>query len=299
MATSAFSTSNVKRTLTKAFIEGAGNHVDVRNQTWTRTFRWRYDNAAALIDAPWTGLGNYSTWNKSDTINASSFAALDPQTHTYVAYVAKIAFDPFTPDEIPGYREGCMRKLGFSAASTISEAAAAIKAAAFTDNVVHGTKPLFSTTHERASGTRSNKYSGSWDRTAYITIRNGMQTWTNYQGQIYDLTGAGYGIEFHPDNEEAVVQSVKSRVTSDQLQVNIAADDNVLFIKNPYYEDEDDVIVHTLIPDEQAFGAWERKAPQMYVDTENGGAVDTVTVVMGYAFYAVGVPDGAFGATND
>ena len=95
------------------------------------------------------------------------------------------------------------------------------------------------------------------------------------------------------------MQSVKSRVTSDQLQVNIAADDNVLFIKNPYYEDEDDVIVHTLIPDEQAFGAWERKAPQMYVDTENGGAVDTVTVVMGYAFYAVGVPDGAFGATND
>lgn len=299
MTTAAFSTSNVKRTLTKAFIEGAGNHVDVKNQAWTRTFRWRYDKSAAVVDAPYTGLGNYATWDKSATISASAFTAMDPQTHTYVAYVAKVSFDPFTPDEVDGYREGCMRKLGFSAASTISEAAAAIKAAAFTTAMVHGSKYLFATDHERASGTRSNKTSGNYDRAAHITMRNGMRTWTNYQGQVYDLTGAGYSVEFHPDNEEAVIQATRSALTSDQQQVNILANDNILYVSNPYLDDADDVIMGTLIPDEQAFGAWERMAPKMYTDTENGGAIDTVTVVMGYSFYGVGVPDGAFGCTND
>lgn len=300
MATAAFSISNVKRELTKAFIEGAGNHVDVRNQNWTRTFRWRYDrNAAAVRDAAYTGLPNYGTWDKSATINPSGFAALDPQVHTYVAYAAKISFDPFTPDEVEGYREGCMRKLGFSAASTISEAAAAIKAAAFTTNMVHGTKPLFAVDHERASGTRSNRVNATYDRPTHITMRNGMRTWTNYQGQVYDLTGAGYSIEFHPDNEEAVMQATRSPATSDQNQVNILRDDNIVYINNPYLDETDDVIMGTLIPDEQAFGAWERKAPQMYLDTENGGAIETVTVVMGYAFYGIGLPDGAFGCTND
>ena len=125
MTTAAFSTSNVKRTLTKAFIEGAGNHVDVKNQAWTRTFRWRYDKSAAVVDAPYTGLGNYATWDKSATISASAFTAMDLQTHTYVAYVAKVSFDPFTPDEVDGYREGCMRKLGFSAQRTMRAASSA------------------------------------------------------------------------------------------------------------------------------------------------------------------------------
>ncbi len=299
MATAAFSISNVKRSLTRAFIEGAGNHVDVKNQSWTKTFRWRYDKAAAIIDAPWTGLGNYSTWDKSATINPSAFTALDPQTHTYVAYAAKISFDPFTPDEIDGYREGCMRKLGFSAASTISEAAAAIKAAAFTTAMVHGTKALFATDHERASGTRSNKVAATYDRAAQITMRNGFKTWTNYQGQVYDLSGAGLAIEYHPDNAEAVIQATQSALTSDQQQINILSRDTYVYVENPYFDDADDVICHTLVPDEQAFGAWERMAPKMYTDTENGGAIDTVTVVMGYAFYGVGVPDGAFGCTND
>lgn len=299
MATAAFSISNVKRSLTRAFIEGAGHHVDVRNQAWTKTFRWRYDKAAAIIDAPWTGLGNYGTWDKSATINASTFAALDPQTHTYVAYAAKISFDPFTSDEIDGYREGCMRKLGFSAASTISEAAAAIKAAAFTTAMVHGTKALFATDHERASGTRSNKVSATYDRAAQITMRNGFKTWTNYQGQVYDLSGAGLAIEYHPDNAEAVIQATQSALTSDQQQINILSRDTYTYVENPYFDDADDVICHTLVPDEQAFGAWERMAPKMYTDTENGGAIDTVTVVMGYAFYGVGTPDGAFGCTND
>lgn len=298
MATAALSTSNVKRKLTKAFMEGAGQHVSVKNQNWAQTFRWRYErDQAALVNAPMTGVGDFSTWDKSATISPSTVAALDPKTITYVAYAAKVTFDPFTPSEIEGYRESVIRKLGFSAASTINEAAAAIKAAAFTTNMVHGTKPLFATDHERASGTRSNKVTGTFNRSAYLTMRNGFFTWTNYQGQIHDLSGAGFTVEYHPDNEEAVHQAIRSRLTSDQQQINIAADDDVVFVRNAYLDATDDVILGTRVPDEQAFTAWERLPPQMYLDTENGGAIDTVTIVMGYAFEGTGLPDGAFGCS--
>lgn len=300
MATSALSYTNAKQRYTAAFMEGVNQNVAVQNQAQMSTFDWRYDeNVAAIQSAPYTGIGALSTWNKSDTISASAIEALDPQVITYVAYVAKLNFDPFTPSEINGYRDSCVRKLGFAAASTIAEAAAAIKASAFTTNMVHGTKPLFSTTHEKASGTRSNKYSGTFDRTAYLSMRNGMVTWTGYQGQVTNLTGAGLTCEFHPDNREAAYQAIKSRVTSNQEQYNVAADDNVVMIENEYYDDADDVILETRIPDAKPFGAWQRMAPRMFTDVENGGAIECVTVVMGYVFYAKGVPDGAFGATSD
>ena len=45
--------------------------------------------------------------------------------------------------------------------------------------------------------------------------------------------------------------------------------------------------------------AWERKAPQTYYDTINGGMIEQVTVTFGYAFAAKGTPDGAFGFTDD
>ena len=70
-------------------------------------------------------------------------------------------------------------------------------------------------------------------------------------------------------------------------------------IENEYYDDSDDVILETRIPDSKPFGAWQRMAPTMYTDTENGGAIETVTVVMGFAFYAKGVPDGAYGASSN
>lgn len=300
MATSALSTSNHKRRLQKSYFEGANQAASVRNQQWTITFDWRYDkNAAAILSSAMTGIPDFSTWDKSATISASSIASLDAATITYVAYAAKVSFDPFTPDEIEGYREGVMRKLGFSGASTISEAAAAIKADAFTTNMVHGTKPLFSTTHERASGTRSNKGSTGFDRAAFLAGRNALVTWTNYQGQNYNLTGAGLAVEYHPDNNEAVKQAIRSPTTSSQNQVNVAADEDVIFIENPYLDDEDDVIVHCRVEGEQPFVAWERMAARAYFDTENGGAIDTATIVFGYAFAAKGTPDGAFGITDD
>ncbi len=298
MPTAALSTSNAKRRMTKAFMEGAGHHTSVKDQSWAKTFRWRYEkDQAAILSAPYTGVPNFGTWDKSATISADAIAALDPQTITYVAYAAKVSFDPFTPTEIEGYRESVVRKLGFAGASTIAEAAAAVKAAAFTTNMSHGSKPLFAVDHEKASGTRSNKVVGTYDRAAHLTMRNGFFTWENYQGQVYDLSAAGLTIEYHPDNEDAVMQATRSRVTSDQNQVNIVADDQLTYVRNPYFTGTDDVILGTMVPDEQAFMAWERLAPQMYLDTENGGAIDTVTIVFGYAFAGVGTPDGAFGCS--
>ncbi len=300
MATQALSYTNAKERYVAAFFEGAGTHVSVQNQSWAKTFDWRFDaNVAAIQSAPITGIGDFSSWNKTDTVSASTIAALDPQILTYVAYAAKVNFDPFTADEIRGYREGVLGQMGFAAASTINEAASAIKASAFTANMVHGTLPLFATTHEKASGTRSNKYAGVFDRAAYLSMRNGMVTWNNYQGQVMNLTGAGLTIEFHPNNREAVFQAVKSPVTSSQGQLNIAAQDNVELIENEYYDDNDDVIMETKIPGRQPFIAWQRMAPRMGVAMENGGLTESVTVVFGYVFGAKGVPDGAFGATSD
>lgn len=300
MATSALSHTNAKQRLTAAFMEGAGQSVSVKDQSWTKTFEWRFDdNVAAIQSAPYTGIGAVATWDKSSTISASPIAALDAQIITYLAYAACVKFDPFTPNEIVGYRESVLAELGFAAASGIAEAAAAIKASAFTANMVHGTKPLFATDHEKASGTRANKYSGVFDRTAYLSMRNGMVTWPSYQGHIANYTGAGLTCEFAPANREAATQAIKSLTTSAQGQINVAAGDNVTMIENEYFDDSDDVILGTLVPGKRAFGAWQRMAPQLFTGIENGGAIETVTVVMGMVFYARGTPDGAYGCSSN
>ena len=263
MGTTAFSTDNVKRRLAQAWFEGSNQNVAVANQDWTMCFDWRYDkNVAGILAAAMTGIPDYSEWNKSDTLSPQAIAALDAKTVTYVAYAATVNFDPFTPDEIPDYEASVMRKLGFSAAATINEAAAGVKADAFTTNSVHGSKHLFATNHEMVGGTRGNLVtSATFDRAAYLSARNGMITWKNYQGQNYDLSGAGLCVEYHPDNDEAVKQAILSRVTSDQGQVNIAADDAVTFIRNPYYDETDDVVVCTKVEGErrgEPGNAWRR-----------------------------------------
>lgn len=300
MATSDLSTSNVIQTLTTSFVEGAGANVSVSDQAWADTFDWRYEsNVGAIQSSPMTGIPDIGTWDKSATIAAANMKALAPRTITYTAFAAKFNFDPFTPDEIPNYESDVMWKLGFSTASTISEAAASIKADAFTVNgLSHGNKPLFAVDHEQLASlasTRSNKVSTGFDRAAYLAVRSGMLAWQNYQGQITNLTGAGYTIECHPASEDAVKQAILSPVTSNMGQVNIAASDNVGFCVNPYLDDEGDVIVHNKIAGMKPFIAWERMAPRIFLDTENGGAIRSATVVFGYAFSTKGIPDGAFG----
>lgn len=300
MGTTAFSTDNVKRKLATSWFEGANQNVAVANQSWALTFDWRYDrNVAGILAAAMTGIPDYSSWNKSDTLSPQAIAALDAKTITYVAYAATVNFDPFTPDEIPDYEASVMRKMGFSAASTISEAASSVKADSFSTNSVHGSKHLFATDHEMVGGTRGNLISSAVaDRAAYISGRNGMITWKNYQAQNYDLTGGGISVEYHPDNDENVKQAILSRVTSAEGQINVANEDNVTFVRNPYLDSTSDVILGTKVEGDRAYGAWERMAPRLYTDTTNGGAIRQATIIFGYAFYTKGTPDGAFGITT-
>ncbi|MFO0749134.1 MAG: hypothetical protein U1F43_26250 [Myxococcota bacterium] len=82
-------------------------------------------------------------------------------------------------------------------------------------------------------GTRSNKISSIYDRAAYLTARNGIATWDDYQGggMVYDLSGAGLFVTYHPNNREAVKQSFLSSVTSSQQQYNVASEDDVTTVE--------------------------------------------------------------------
>ena len=303
MATNALSVSNVKQRLVMSMFEGANQNRALSEAAWMDTFDWRYDQDRKQIDAAaMTGIPSFSSWTEGNNISPSGITSLDTKSLTYVALAASVVFGPFTPSEIPNYKALVMRKLGFSTISTIYEAAAAAKADAFTENTgnheVHGDKALFATDHEMSGGTRGNKIvSAVFDRPTYLVGRNGMMTWNNYQGQVFDLTAAGLSIEYHVNNDEAVKQAILSRVTSDQQQYNVANEDNVVFVRNPYFEEEDDVIMQTRIEGEKAFLGWERLPPTMYVGRDTANVNEVVTVVMGYAFGNKGTPDGVFGVS--
>lgn len=305
MATSALSVSNVKQRLALVMFEGANNNQALQDAGWMDTFDWRYDQDRKQIDAAaMTGIPSFSNWNEVADVTPSGITSLDQKNFTYVALAASVTFGPLTPSEIPNYRQLVLRKLGFSTISTIYETAASAKADAFTEttgnHAVHGTKSLFATDHEMVGGTRSNKIvSATFDRAAYLAGRNGMRTHNNYQGQVFDLTAAGISVEYHTNNDEAVKQAILSKVTSDQQQINIAANDKVRFIANPYFEDEDDVILGTEIEGEKAFLGWERLPPTMFVGRDSKNVNEQVTIVMAYGFGSKGVPDGAFGITAD
>lgn len=297
MATSSFSTSNVYDTVVASFFEGAAQSVAAKSPQWEETFDWEDGVASAKRLAPMTGIGDMATWDKTSAIDPQSPAALDPQAWTYVAWAARVRLGIFQVEEIPNYRQAVLNKAGFSAMSTIAEAAASAKADGFTVNQVHGTKPFFATNHERASGTRSNKIATAYDRTAYNAARDGMATWTNYQGQNYNLTGAGLAIEYYPTNRQNVVSSVRSGLTSDQNQFNVAAMDDVIFVENPHLDSASDVIMHSRVPGSRGFKAWKRKGMTIFADRGESDVQEQYTIVFAYGFRAGATPDGAFGIT--
>lgn len=296
MPTSSFSTSNVFDTVTMAAFEGASAAAAVADPTWEDTFDWTEGIASAMKLAPYTGVGDFSTWNGLDAITAESPAAMDAQTMTYVAYAARVRLGILQLQELPGYREGTFRKIGFSAASTIAEAAASAKADAFTANLVHGTKTFFATDHEtQGGGTRGNVASTGFDRTAYLVARAALKKWVNFQNQILDLTGAGLILEYHPDSHEQVRQAVMSIVTSDQGQLNVASLDNVRFVENAHLDSPTDVIVHCNVPEQRGFKAWERMPLVIFPDRGESDVQEQYTAVMAYGFRAKATPDGAYG----
>lgn len=305
MALNALSVSNVKDRDLQTFFAGAGKHRGNTNPAWQEMYDWSYQgNVNQIQVGAMSGVGNFGSWDGESTISPSTIQAMNAKSMSYGVFAASVAVNSYTAEEVPNYRELILDRLGFCAAGTIAKAAGIALAAAFTSNTgnhaVHGSKPLIATDHEMEGGTRSNKISAIYDRSAYLAARNGIVTWEDYQGVINDLGGAGLNVAFHTHNREAVLQSFGSSVTSSQNQLNVAGLDNVNLVECPYLADEDDVLVSTRIDGAKPFKAWERKAPELRIfnDATKGG-LEVITCHLAYGFGNAGVPDGVFGITAD
>lgn len=306
MALNALSTSNVKDRDLQTFFAGGQQHVGVSNPAWEQMYDWSYQSNVNTIQmGAMSGVGKFASWSGEATISPSAIEAMDSKSLSYGIFAASVAVNPYVAAEVPGYRDLILSRLGFAAASTIHSAAGIALAGSFTsssgNDKVHATKPLIAADHEMVGGTRSNKISSAYDRAAFLAARNGMTTWQDYQGSmVYNLTGAGFNVAFHPSNREAVIQSFASTVTSSQNQFNVAGLDDVNLVECPYLADEDDVLVSTRIDGSKPFKAWERQAPTLSIgyDASKGG-LEIITCHLAYGFGNGGTPDGVFGITAD
>lgn len=294
MATSSFSTSNVKDTMVAAFFSGAGTV----KMDWEETFDWRDDQVAAIRKAPWAGIGNFGTWDGKADLTQDEPDALDAQPMTYVIYAVQVRLSMFDLEEVPNIRAETLRKIGFSAASTVAAAAASAKANGFTVADCHGSKTLLATNHEvRGGGTRSNKITAALDRASFLLATNMVEKWKNYDNQLHDLSGAGYFLEFPTDLKETAKQALRSSVTSSQNQYNAAADEDVQFVKNGYLGDANDWFVSVRAPGFKPWLGWRRKKLMIVGDWDRRNMRDIYNVVVAVGFGNKGVPDGIVGAS--
>lgn len=289
---SSFSTSNVKDTNVMAFFSGAG----VVNNAYEQTFDWRRDQTAAIRKAPMAGIPNLGTWDGKANLDQVEPDALDPQTMSYVIFAVQARLSMFDKEEVPDLEAETLRKIGFSAASTVASAAAAAKAAAFTTVDVNGGKTMFALDHAtRSSALRPNRINAAMDRATILLATNMIEKYPNYDDQVNDLSGGGYFLEYPTELKERAKQATMSAVTSSQGQINAAAQEDFVHIRNPYLSDANNWMVSVRAPGFKPWLAWLRKALMVVMDWDRYNMRTNINVVIAVGFGNKGVPEGAVG----
>lgn len=290
MATSTLGT-NAKFGARRRFLEGVG----MVDPSWEAAFDRDNTDAPTLKLVPITGVGNLPTWDGTSNLTTDSMVELDDKTISYQAYGVQVrvnALDAVDINEIVGM---ALEKLGFSLASTYANVAATARAAGFSTETVHASKPVYSSTHETAGGTRSNLLSSALDRSAFMVMIQKARKWTNYQDQVLDLSMGGWILEVPPELEYTAHQIIDSGVSSSQMQANVAGRYNTSVVVNPRLTDANDWTLTSKMMTPWVF--WQRLAPQgptIRIDQDN--QVIKINLYFAIKAAARATPDGAFGA---
>tara|TARA_R100000995_G_scaffold82303_1_gene56026 strand:- start:30 stop:938 length:909 start_codon:yes stop_codon:yes gene_type:complete len=298
----ALTTSNVKRTAVEAFFEG----MAIVSDNWRSFMDFRTDDVPALRLAAMTGLGNFTSWDGASDLGIETVdrPGHDGVTLSYSQYGYQCRISKADVADVPGIVGEASKKIGVSLANTYANLAYTRLNLGFGGGSTVGSgNQMFSPTHTRASGTRSNHTSSALDRSSFMAAITAYRGWTNYQSQPYDLTAGGFCLVVPPALEETAKQIVRSpfaltTVASAgapaQGESNIAGDYGTEVVVSPHLTDANNWFLMSKL--ERTIKIWERFAPSIATTIDEDDKRVKISVDFALATGVNAQPDGAYGA---
>ena len=285
--------TNSKQTAVEAFFEGAAMISD----DWRKFVNFRTDNVAALKLAAMSGLGDVPTWTGTADLGDTAVSVDDHNQTTLSAsqYAYQCRISRIDQADIPNLVADASRKIGMSIASTYASLAYTL----LTSNPAVLSADMFATDHPLVGGgTRSNRTDSALDRTAFKAAIQAFRKWTNAQGQIQDLTEAGFYLVVPAELEETakmIVSSPYNVVSNVQGEANISGTYNTEVIVSGKLSSLDANNWYLVRKAQTPFHFWERLAPAIRI-TEDPDTLHTKIT----CDFAVGTgggpePDGVYG----
>ena len=222
------SLTQVRDTVVLPFMEG----LTAPSEAWRQCFEVRTDDAPSVKLASYSGIGAIPEWDGSENISQADVNDRYNTTLSYTKYALQVRLNKYDLRDVPGLLENAVRKLGVAVANTYGSIGADRLADVYDVTSTAGDGvALISDSHPLASGgSRDNKLTSAFDRSAFMAAINLASLWVSYHGQEEDWSGDDlvmYGSPQDTTLRETVVEVFGSSVSSDQMQTNAAAGYNV------------------------------------------------------------------------
>ena len=298
----ALTTTNVKRVAVESFFEG----LAVVSDNWRSFMDFRTDDVPALRLAAMSGLGNFGVWDGTADLSEENIdrPAHDGVTLSYSQYGYQVRISKADVADVPGIIGEAGKKVGVSLANTYANLAYTRLNLGFGGGSTVGSgNQLFTPTHTRAAGTRTNHTSSALDRSAFMGAIQAYRDWTNYQSQPYDLTAGGFCLVVPPALEETAKQIVRSpfaltTITTTgapaQGETNIAGDYGTEVVVSPHLTDANNWFLMSKL--ERTIKIWERFSPSIATTVDEDNRMVKISVDFALATGVNAQPDGAYGA---
>lgn len=195
-------------------------------QGWKPMFQFRNDQTPVLKVAAYTGIGEPPAWDGSSDIDYTTAEDLGNTLLEGEDYAIQVRVKRRDTKYVSNIIADLGRRLGIAFESLDGTLAAAVLAGAFTTTVTGDALSLIHDSHTKRTGTRDNKLTTAFDRTAFFAMLALARAWEDYEGLDYDLGDLGWYLWYNHTTagmEEDIGEVFGSAVSSSQNQVNMAA----------------------------------------------------------------------------
>jgi len=174
------SLAEVRDTVVLPFMEG----LTQPSEAWRQFFEVRTDDVAAVKLASYSGIGAVPQWDGSNDINTADVNDRFNTSLSYTKYALQVRLNKYDLRDIPGLLENAVRKLGVAVANTYGSIGADRLEDVYDSTSTSGDGvALVSDSHPLADGgTRDNKLTSAFDRTAFMAAINLASLWKSYHG---------------------------------------------------------------------------------------------------------------------
>lgn len=222
------SLTEVRDTVVLPFMEG----LTQPSEAWRQFFEVRTDDVAAVKLASYSGIGGVPEWDGSNDISTADVNDRFNTSLSYTKYALQVRLNKYDIRDVPGLLENAVRKLGVAVANTYGSIGADRLEDVYDATSTAGDGvALISDSHPLASGgTRDNKLTSAFDRTAFMAAINLASLWKSYHGQEEDWSGDDlvmYGSPADSSLRENVHEVFRSVLSGQDNQANAALGYNV------------------------------------------------------------------------